>query len=189
MMNETRSTESKTQGWKWATLGLIAVIVLCLVCVVSAFWGGIIGFAIGTRTTFHHEAPEFPPQYQEPPSMPQPQPPERPFPLETRPWLGVTFIMTEEGAEITSVVPESPAERAGLQAGDVITEVEGKPITPRHPLDEAILRYHPGDHVEITYERDGRSYTIEVRLGRWRPIEIPVPPMPPVRPQQPDWGG
>lgn len=189
-MNNSQSTKSDSPGWKWATLALIAVIVLCLVCAISALWGGFIGFAVGVKTaSSHHTTPEQPPMYQQPPCEPQPLVPERPLPLETRPWLGVTFVMTQDGARITSVVPESPADRAGLREGDVITEVEGEPITPQLPLDEAILSYHPGDHVEITYERGGRSYTVEVILGRWRPIEIPIPPMPPIRPQQPDWGG
>jgi S1-C subfamily serine protease len=108
------------------------------------------------------------------------------MPQEDRPWLGVFFQMTDEGAEIMEVIEGSPAEDAGLETGDVITEVDGEAVTATTPLDVLIGRHEPGDRVRLTILRDGDEETIRVRLES-RPVQIPfneedlpflVPPSP-----------
>jgi Trypsin-like serine proteases, typically periplasmic, contain C-terminal PDZ domain len=72
---------------------------------------------------------------------------------------------TTVGAEIASVTPNGAAAKAGLQAGDIVTNFNGVPIT--NPTDlTAQVRYLPaGGKADVTYQRDGRSRTTSVTLG------------------------
>ncbi|MFE5897664.1 S1C family serine protease [Streptomyces sp. NPDC056488] len=91
------------------------------------------------------------------------------------PVIGATVNMNEkgEGAEIaargtggtTSVTPNGPAAKAGLKPGDVITAFGGHQIDSGPSLISEIWTHKPGDSVEITYERDGRTATTTVVLG------------------------
>jgi len=71
------------------------------------------------------------------------------------------------GVVIESVEPGSPASRAGLKGGDVITAVNGNPVKTGNELVDAITRAPLGSKVEITYVRDRKerqaSVTIEAR--------------------------
>jgi S1-C subfamily serine protease len=71
------------------------------------------------------------------------------------------------GAEILDVVPESPAAVAGLQVGDVIFSVNGKPIGPKADLADLIQKYAPGDEVtlKIQSDSDEESREVSVTLG------------------------
>jgi regulator of sigma E protease len=62
---------------------------------------------------------------------------------------------------ITSVGPNSPAERAGLKPGDVVVAVTGEPLYTHEDLLEAI-RTRPGQPFELTVERDGKRLTLTV---------------------------
>ncbi len=69
-------------------------------------------------------------------------------------------IICATGYDLPVLVDVSPgyaAEEAGLQAGDVITEMDGKNIHFYRDIS-AYGMYHPGEPVEITYERDGKEY-------------------------------
>ncbi len=93
----------------------------------------------------------------------------------THPVIGVTLDMeyTGEGARValgsggegTSVVPGGPADRAGIEEGDVITEVDGTPVRGGEELIVKIRSHRPGDRLELTVERGGRERTVEVVLG------------------------
>ncbi len=63
--------------------------------------------------------------------------------------------------QISSVQPGSPAERGGLQAGDVVTAVAGERVYAPEDLVEAI-RARPGEELTITVERDGTPMTLSV---------------------------
>ncbi|MEV6012164.1 trypsin-like peptidase domain-containing protein [Streptomyces sp. NPDC051976] len=69
------------------------------------------------------------------------------------------------GAAIVSVNKGGAAEKAGLRAGDVITKVGSAQITTVQSLTEALAAYKPGQKVQVTYTRDGRTETAEVTLG------------------------
>ena len=69
------------------------------------------------------------------------------------------------GALIAKVDAGSPAAEAGLQGGDLITAVDGDAVDSSTDLVAAIRSRHPGDRVEVTFERDGASKTVEVTLG------------------------
>jgi putative serine protease PepD len=82
-------------------------------------------------------------------------------------FLGV-FVGTSTsrgGAQISRVQSGSPAAKAGLKSGDVITTVDGNAITTADDLTAAVSARQPGDHVTITYVRDGKTKTAKVTLG------------------------
>ncbi|QKW07912.1 trypsin-like peptidase domain-containing protein [Streptomyces sp. NA04227] len=70
----------------------------------------------------------------------------------------------ENGAE--PVTPGGPADKAGLEPGDLITELDGTVIDSGPTLIGEIWTRKPGDKVEITYERDGEEHTVDVVLGQ-----------------------
>jgi S1-C subfamily serine protease len=69
------------------------------------------------------------------------------------------------------VVPGGPADVAGLEAGDIITAVEGVPVDDTNPLDLQVLRFAPGDAVTLDVLRDGESLVLEATLGE-RPADL-----------------
>jgi putative serine protease PepD len=85
----------------------------------------------------------------------------------------VSLEDTTDGAKITdtgaggaeAVEEGGPADKAGLRPGDVITKLDDTVIDSGPTLIGEIWTHKPGDKVEITYERDGRTDTVEVTLG------------------------
>lgn len=72
----------------------------------------------------------------------------------------------DSGALITEVVPESAAEKAGLQVQDIIVEVDSKKISSARELSNAIGLMTAGDKVSIKFIRDGKSRTARAELGQ-----------------------
>jgi len=70
-----------------------------------------------------------------------------------------------DGALISSVAPDSAAAAAGLKAGDVITAVDGVPVTRSGHLSSLIGMSAPGDAVKLTVWRDRGEKTIPAKLG------------------------
>ena len=60
---------------------------------------------------------------------------------------------------------DTPAAEAGLEEGDVVTEVDGQRVTDGIALIVAIRTYQPGDTIDFTLTRDGAEQTVEVTLG------------------------
>jgi putative serine protease PepD len=69
------------------------------------------------------------------------------------------------GALITTVVPGSAAAKAGLRAGDIITQVDQADITDGTTLSEVIRVHNPNDKVTVHYTRNGAERTTTVTLG------------------------
>ena len=106
----------------------------------------------------------------------------------SRPWIGVRYtaldlrvarendLSVSAGAWIMAdgttspIVPGSPAERAGLKGGDIITAVNETAIDGAHPLQDLLVQYSPGTTITLTVLRDGSLITITVELGT-RPNE------------------
>jgi 2-alkenal reductase len=93
-----------------------------------------------------------------------------------RPFLGISYqslspqvaayygLNVTEGALIQSVQPGSPAEKAGLQPGDVVTAISGTTIDEEHPLAAALLNHKVGDTVQLAVTRDSQSQTLSATL-------------------------
>jgi S1-C subfamily serine protease len=69
------------------------------------------------------------------------------------------------GLRLTGVSPGSPADSAGLKAGDVIVEFDGKPVKDLYEYSDALYAHKPGDEVSIVVMRDGKRMTLKVKLG------------------------
>ncbi len=72
---------------------------------------------------------------------------------------------TSQGLFVAGVVPGGPAAQAGLQQGDIITEINGKPATDPNQLQSLTITERAGNTVSITYERDGQSHNTTITLG------------------------
>jgi hypothetical protein len=98
----------------------------------------------------------------------------------TRPFLGVNYLdlslvsFTElsvyKGALIypagkVAVVKGSPADKADLQAGDIITWINNQEITAFNDLADTISQYEPGDKITVTYIRAGQEKAVDLQLG------------------------
>jgi serine protease Do len=71
-----------------------------------------------------------------------------------------------DGALVARVASDSPAAKAGLKAGDVITEVNGEAIQRSGQLSSRIGLASPGDTVKLKVWRDKAAHDIEIKLGR-----------------------
>ncbi|MEE9442230.1 MAG: PDZ domain-containing protein [candidate division Zixibacteria bacterium] len=99
--------------------------------------------------------------------------------------LGEYFGVEDgEGVLVTEVQDDSPAQVAGIKAGDVITGVDGEDVNSTDELREIIGAMEEGDRAEISYLRDKRERTVTVEIAEHEPeihtfsaprIRIPSP--------------
>lgn len=97
-----------------------------------------------------------------------------------RGYLGVTIqdlsealaeqfgVKTMQGALVSSVAPDSPAERAGLRRGDVIIEFNGQKVNDSTELKNMVGLTPPGTKVSLKLIRNGKEQTVTVELGELR---------------------
>ena len=71
---------------------------------------------------------------------------------------------TRAGAKVTTVEPDSPAAKAGIEVGDVITAIDGKTTNQPAALTGFVRQYSAGDTVKLTVIRNGEKKEIEVTL-------------------------
>ena len=91
-----------------------------------------------------------------------------------RPWLGVTgesfsafyqrFYRIPKGLYVTEVQSGSPAEEAGMLAGDIILSADGSAVTDMESLDTQLYTHAPGDSMVLVVYRNGRQGTLTVTL-------------------------
>jgi putative serine protease PepD len=79
--------------------------------------------------------------------------------------IHVSDVADNGGAKIDSIVSGSPADKAKLQVGDVITAVGGKAVTGADDLTAAVNGYKSGDKATLTVKRNGSSKSIDVTFG------------------------
>lgn len=70
-----------------------------------------------------------------------------------------------QGALLTRVTPEFPADQAGLKTGDVVLSFNQIPIVHAHDLLNQINRARPNEAFELTYQRQGKLYTAKGNFG------------------------
>lgn len=93
---------------------------------------------------------------------------------DVRQTLGILVEPTldGEGVAIESVLPGSPGERAGLRSGDLILEVEGKPITDHQPIHDRTESLQPGEVVTLRVKRaTGAVETVIIRFEQTKGYE------------------
>jgi len=83
--------------------------------------------------------------------------------LGSIPDMGATEV---KGVRLTGVRAESPADKAGLKAGDVIVEFAGKPVNDLYAYTDALYAQSPGDTVDVVVLRGAERMTVKVTLGR-----------------------
>jgi len=137
--------------WRTAMLVVLAVVALGLIgmAVYSDFLSGVIGEKTRTSTAF----------------------------------LGVEIDDLKEGmaeamglrygggVSVTKVVPSSPADRAGIESGDIILQYDRSMVENRSKLQSMIAEADPGDRVRIVLDRGGQARTFYVELGQ-RPSSL-----------------
>jgi putative serine protease PepD len=94
-------------------------------------------------------------------------------------WLGVHIDApsgfdpsTPSGAAISSITTGGPADDAGLQAGDIVTSIDGQQIDDATDLSTFVNTKAPGDKIKLTVHRNGQTEQIDVTLAD-RPAKAP----------------
>jgi serine protease Do len=94
-----------------------------------------------------------------------------------RGWIGVQVqpvtraiadslgLKEAEGALVSGVQPNSPAAKAGLRTGDVVTAINGAGIKDSRELARQVAGIAPNTTVGVTYARDGQEHTTQVTIG------------------------
>jgi putative serine protease PepD len=80
-------------------------------------------------------------------------------------YLGVSVEDADGSVKLAEVRSGTPAEAAGLQAGDTIVSIDGQQVTTSDALTSAISAKKPGDKVTIVYTRGGENHSVEVTLA------------------------
>ncbi|MFP4695017.1 S41 family peptidase [Thiohalospira sp.] len=81
--------------------------------------------------------------------------------------LGIEVTMEDGQVKVIAPIDDTPAERAGVQAGDLIVRIDSKPVK-KMSLGEAVdkMRGEPGSEIELTILREGRDEPLELTLER-----------------------
>lgn len=95
----------------------------------------------------------------------------------SRPYLGVQWqqitpdiaqqygLGVQWGIYITDLSSNSPAAKAGLETGDIITSIGGTQIDETHPFINTLLQFQPGQQLQLGVFRNGQSLDLNVTLG------------------------
>ena len=102
---------------------------------------------------------------------------QAPAPVSAKPYLGAMLqdmddatarecqLQDGTGVFVTGVRASSPADKAGLQAGDVVLTFNGKRASCVQQLDAALATLKPGTSVSVQLWRDGKAVEINVLIG------------------------
>ena len=148
---------------------LLAIGMLILGLVLGMITGGVGGYFVARRTqpAVSQNIPfggQLPNQTQPNQTQPNQTLPNRPFrsgPRGNQP----NTTTTVTGARVDQIVADSPAAKAGLQVGDVITAIGGTQIDQTHSLSDLVQQKKPGDSVALAVTRGTQTLTINVTLG------------------------
>lgn len=80
-------------------------------------------------------------------------------------FMGVNLRQTEKGVQIIAVTPESPAQKGGLKAGDIVQKVNGEGFTEIDKLIPRVKSFPPGEEIRLTLLRGDDEIVADVVLG------------------------
>jgi S1-C subfamily serine protease len=80
-------------------------------------------------------------------------------------WLGVDYQGLPSGVVVRRVALNSPAQQAGIQVGDIITQYNGKPIRTASDLTRELYFAQPNQRITLTVQREGQQVRLAVTLG------------------------
>jgi WD40 repeat protein len=83
-----------------------------------------------------------------------------------RAYLGVQLATEAKACEIAAINLDSPAEKAGLKAGDVVLKLDGQKVSDSDDFISQVARKKPGETVKLEVRRDKEVMTIKVTLGK-----------------------
>jgi serine protease Do len=99
-----------------------------------------------------------------------------------RPWIGIAMqpltaelkrqFKAESGVVVGEVFADNPADRAGIQPGDVIVRLDGNPVSEPKDVQFGILRHRPGDTLKLVILRDGNEREVDIVADRQRADEV-----------------
>jgi serine protease Do len=117
-----------------------------------------------------------------------------------RPWIGIGVKPLTEaklkalglesgvvGVSVELVYETSPAQAAGIEPGDVILKIDGKPVAEGKSVQDLVRAHKVKDVLTVTYWRAGEEKTTEMTIGEFPELGEPpkadkiVPPLPPNR--------
>jgi membrane-associated protease RseP (regulator of RpoE activity) len=149
----------------YTIVAIVVVLGVLFSCVAGTLAGGVTGFLAGSRQgriaaerALEQAVGGLPGFWRWDESMPGPGPGRRPLPPDIMP-------PSAEGALITEVISGTPADEAGLQAGDIITAVDRTPIDADHPLSDVVGQYVPGDRATVHFQRANAEDSVRVKLA------------------------
>jgi serine protease Do len=91
------------------------------------------------------------------------------FAVSLSPQLAYVYdLPVERGALIKRIESGGPAYRAGLEAGDVVTDIDGRPVRNLHDLHDEMARHKAGETVALRVWRAGRRLTVTPQLEEYR---------------------
>ncbi|MHB9033350.1 MAG: S1C family serine protease [Anaerolineae bacterium] len=125
----------------WIIVGIVCA--LLLGCILGSCAGGFVGYGLARRIVSNRINP----------ILPNPT------------GISRTPLQRGEGVVITSVVAGSPAEQAGITAGDTIIALNGQVLTARQTLSRLVEQFQPGDTVTLTILRGYQKFDLQVTLG------------------------
>jgi serine protease Do len=76
-------------------------------------------------------------------------------------------LQDADGAIVSQVTPDSPADHAGLKSGDVIRSLNGQPIINGSALQVAVSEETPGTSISLGILRDGSPQTVKIKVGEY----------------------
>ena len=88
-------------------------------------------------------------------------------PARGGPWLGVTSDPDSDNARIGKVSEKSPAAKAGIKPGDIVTRFDGKNIGNFQDLARLVREKKPGDEVEMAVIRENQTLKLKIKLEKY----------------------
>lgn len=80
-------------------------------------------------------------------------------------WLGVAVTNADDGVTVAELIPDGPAESAGVRVGDVVTAVNDTEVTDVQQFIEVITSFAPGDEIALVVLRGDEELSLPVTLG------------------------